>query len=209
MSKQARGGLAHAACRPGNQDDVVSFRPKPISGISRRSPGGCCGQATVDDQFGSGDVRGLVAGQEQCGVRHIPGAAHPAHGHPTVALFDEPFDAIRMRRVIDMDHGRVDMARKDRVGPNSFTGIFDGKCSRKSKYAAFAGRIGDVGAARVADRRDRRDVDNNAFALALHHGQHSAAGKKHRFEVAVDDEVPIGFAQRRRAALAIDSDIVV
>src|SRR4029079_5702222 len=80
---------------------TLSFNPRSMA-----LPRCCGGQSAIDNDFGAGDVGGLIGGQEHRGVGDVPGFPHAPHRHPLVALLDEALDAARMPRIIDMNHRR-------------------------------------------------------------------------------------------------------
>ena len=86
---------------------------------------------------------------------------------------------------------------------------FDRGGARHLIHRGLGGAVGDVGEAEMADRGDRRDIDDRAAALLHHHGNDVFHGEVRTLEIDGKDVVPARFAHIDDASHLCDAYIVV
>ena len=169
------------------------------------------GKPTIDHQFGGADVLGLVRGEEERRIGHVPGVAHLPGRALRIADRDHPLD-IALRVDVGQrsrDHRRVHHAGQDGVGTDALARVLQGNAAGELDDPGLAGGIGDVGHADPADPGHRSNVDDGPGPLAFHHRQHRLAGQEHGGEVDLHDPVPGLQAGVHRAADLGNADVVV
>ena len=124
--------------------------------------------AAIDWQDHAGDEAGLVGGEEQGGVRHVPaGAQLAAQRHRGVArrgdLFARPVEGVGAP---GDRHGRVHLAWQDDIRPNAVLRILKGDLPRQLDHRRLGRLVADPGIAR--NRGHRGNIDNGAALLFAH-----------------------------------------
>ena len=92
---------------------------------------GCRGsEPTIHDEFGAGNVGGLVGGEEQEAALATSQASpiRPIGTHLSRSL-TKPSMPPWVPGIVYVHHGSVDMAWQNRIGTNAFGGVLDGKCT--------------------------------------------------------------------------------
>ena len=107
------------------------------------------------------------------------------------------------------DHRRFHQARQDRIDPDMFRREFDRGGARHLVHRGLGGGVADIGNAEMADRGDRRDVDDRAAALPLHHRNDVLHGEERALQVDREHAVPVRLRHLDHAAHFGDADIVV
>ena len=107
------------------------------------------------------------------------------------------------------DHRRLHQARQDAVDPDMIARELHGGCLRHLVHRRLGGAVGDVGNPEMADRGDRRDVDDRAAALLLHHGNDVLHGEIGALEIDREDVIPARLVHLDDISHFGDADIVV
>jgi len=108
-----------------------------------------------------------------------------------------------------LDHRRLHQAGQDRVHPHALARVFGGRGAREMAQRRLRGVVARIGHAGVADRRDRRDVDDRAAALHHHHRDHVLHREERALEIDGEHPVPRLFGQLDHAADVRDAHVIV
>ena len=153
-------------------------------------------RTAVDGQHDAGDVRALVAAQEQHRVRDVPRVAHPAEQVEAGAhVVGDRAD----RRL----HRRRDDAREHRVDAHVVAPVRAGEVDRQAELRGLRRAVRGVRRTRVANGRDRADVHDRAAAAIDQRRDRELGGQERAGEVHADDllvELERGLGDRRRGA---------
>ena len=108
-----------------------------------------------------------------------------------------------------LDHRRLHQTRQDAVDADVVARELHGRGARHLVHRRLRGAIGDVGNAEMADRCDRRDVDDRAAALFLHHRDDMLHGEIGALEIDREDVIPARLVHLDDISHFGDADIVV
>ena len=129
------------------------------------------GQAAVDDELGTGDETGLVRGQVDRSVGHVPGITPLVDRRLLVAALERLLDTVAVGIGDGQgNHRGGHQSGQDAVGADVEVGVLHGHRLGQLQDRTFRGAVGDVGHAQVADADDRADVDDGAGLLPFHVG---------------------------------------
>src|SRR5262245_28353910 len=152
--------------------------------------------AAVDDELGPRDVRRLVRGEEQYGVRPLFHAPLTLHRHRAERLRAP----LRIGRRLGRAHGRHD-ARVDRVDANAVLGELYGRRLGHDAHGTLRGVVTHVHAILAHEARDRRDVHDGSAAGFAHGGHRVLHAQEHALGVHAHQGVP----GRRAGDVGIES----
>src|SRR5579871_3569116 len=105
-------------------------------------------KAAIDHELDAGDIFRLVGGEEQRGIRDIPGSAHVTHRHLGVACAPHRLHvtlgvALRKSRRM-LDHWRLHQPRQDRIDADMLGCELDRGRARHLVHGRLAGVVTDI-----------------------------------------------------------------
>src|ERR1035437_6173394 len=170
-----------------------------------------CHQAAIHQDFGSGDVLGLVGSKIERRIGNVPCISPTPQGYAHFRLGAQSGEiepSLLLRHAM-REQGCIDQSGNNGIAAYSFRSVAHRKLARELHQSGLGRRVADMIMSQMAQAADRADVGDDASPLALHHWQDGLAADEGAGQIQVELRTELLHGHFFRTAGNGPADIVV